>query len=311
MTRGMLRYLRTVVTAVLGDPEKRLQHRDLVAGLPRLGSVLPELGASADLRPGEAPVFLFAPTWRCGSTLVQRLVMSTGEIWMWGEVYTRAGPLQQMAGMFRPFGDEFPDDGQFRDPDLDASDLSDGWIARLSPKPRHLLEAHRSFWDRLCERPARERGYDRWGMKQVSLPVDHAHYLERLYPDARVIFLVRNPYEAWLSYRRFRNWYAEFPDDPVFTVQRFARMWSEHVEQYLDHARDGESLLVRFEDVVRGGGALSEISDHIGAEVEAEVLDDKVSGTDADRAASTTFVERAVLRRHVGACAGKLGYEPV
>lgn len=88
-------------------------------------------------------------------------------------------------------------------------------------------------------------------------------------------------------------------------------MWSEHVEQYLEHARDGESLLVRFEDVIRGGGALSEISEHIGAEVQAAVLDEKVSGASADRADSTTFVERAVLRRHVEACAEVLGYEAV
>lgn len=311
MIREMWGYIRTAATAVFGDPDKRLQHRDRVRGLPRLGTVLPGLAPSADLGPAGAPVFVFAPTWRCGSTLVQRLVMSTGEIWMWGEVYTRAGLLRQMVGMFAPFGEEFPDSGLFRDTDVDARDLTDGWIARLSPKPRHLLEAHRAFWDRLCARPARERGYDRWGMKEVCLGVDHAHYLERLYPDARFIFLVRNPYEAWLSYRRFQSWYASFPDEPVFTVGRFARKWADNVEQYLEHTRGGDGLLVRLEDLVRGGDRLSEISDHIGASVRAEVLDEKVSGTDTRRAESTTAVERLVLRRHVGRCADRLGYEPV
>lgn len=312
MLRGLWGYVRTAVTAVLGDPDKRRQHRDRVRGLPPIGTVLSGLATSAELGPAGAPVFLFAPTWRCGSTLVQRLVMSTGEIWMWGEVYTRAGLLRQMVGMFAPFSGEFPDSGLFRDRDLDARDLTDGWIARLSPEPRHLLEAHRRFWDRLCARPARERGYERWGMKEVCLPVDHAHYLERLYPDARLIFLVRNPYEAWLSYRRFQNWYASFPDEPVFTVGQFARKWADNVEQYLEHARGGGGgLLVRFEDLVRGGEVLSDISNHIGAGVRAEVLEEKVSGTDADRADSTTVAERVILRRHVGGCADRLGYEPV
>lgn len=312
MIKLLWRYVRTSLTAVLGDPDKRKAHRDLVRRLPRLSHGLSEFGATADLAQGTAPVFAFAPTWRCGSTLVQRLVMSTDEIWMWGEVYTQAEPLQQMVGMFRPFREDFPDSGLFRDPALDAVDLSDDWIARLSPEPRYLVEAHREFWERLCARPARDRGYDRWGLKAVNLPVDYAVYLKRLYRDARFVFLVRNPWEAWLSYRRFRNWYGTFPDDPVFTVQRFARMWAEHTEQFLGFAeREEDSLFVRFEDLIRGGGTTARLSEHLDSEVDASVLDRKVSGTDTERARSTTFVERYVLRSIVGDQAERLGYEPV
>lgn len=312
MIRRAWRYLRAAITAVAGDPRKRKAHRDLVASLPGPRERLPGVGPDAELPAGDAPVFLFAPTWRSGSTLVQRLVMSTGEIWMWGEVYTQAEPLQQMVGMFRPFREDFPDPGLFTDPERAAGDLTGDWIARLSPRPRHLVEAHRAYWDRLCARPARQRGYGRWGLKAVNLPVDYPVYLKRLYPDARLILLVRNPYRAWLSYRRWADWYASFPDDPVFTVQRFARMWSEHTEQFLRFdAEADDTLMIRFEDLIEGGGILDELSDHIGGRVDPAVLERKVGGTEAGRATSTTFVERLILRRITGRTAKKLGYEPV
>lgn len=312
MIRRAWRYLRTAITAVVGDPRKRRSHRDLVRSLPEPRERLPEVGRDAELPPGRAPVFLFSPTWRSGSTLVQRLVMSTGEIWMWGEVYTQAEPLQQMMGMFRPFREDFPDPGLFAEPERAAGDLTGDWIARLSPRTRHLMEAHRSYWDRFCAQPARERGYPRWGLKAVNLPVDYPVYLKRLYPDARLVFLVRNPYRAWLSYRRWADWYASFPDDPVFTVQRFARMWSEHAGQFLRYAAGAEdALLIRFEDLVRGGEVLEELSDHIGSRVDPAILDRKVAGTEAGRASSTTVAERLVLRRITGRPAEELGYEAV
>lgn len=310
--RRVWRYLRTAVTAVAGDLRKRKAHRDLVRALPEPRETLPGVGPAAELPTGDAPVFLFAPTWRSGSTLLQRLVMSTGEIWMWGEVYTQAEPLQRMMGIFRPFREDFPDPGLFTDPGLAPGELTGDWIARLSPRPRHLMEAHRAFWDRLCAGPARDRGCARWGLKAVNLPVDYPVYLKRLYPDARLIFLVRNPYRAWLSYRRWADWYARFPDDPVFTVQRFARMWSEHTAQFLRYAAAADDvLLIRFEDLVRGGEVLDELSEHVGSRVDPAVLDRKVAGTGAERASTTTVVERLVLRRFTRGPAEELGYEAV
>lgn len=308
---SLWRWLRQAVTSVTGDPDRRRAHREIVRGLSPTGRSVSELAPSARLEEGSSPVFCFAPTWRCGSTLLQRLVMSTGSIWMWGEVYTRAGILRRMVDTFLPFGDAFPDPDMFRSPDREGNELTDDWIARLSPEPRHLIEAHRAFWDRLCARPAKERGYERWGLKEVHLPVDHAIYLRRLYPDARLVFLVRNPYRAWLSYRRYGNWYARFPDEPVFTVQRFARMWADHTAGFLRFARETDSLLLRFEDLVGGGESLSELSEHLGSRVDASVLDRRVSGTDSRPGRSTTVVERLVLRRYTAGPADELGYEPV
>lgn len=312
MIREGLRYLRTAVISLTGAPGKRRDHRNLVSRLPGAAEQLSGFGEAARLETGGQPVFLFAPTWRCGSTLVQRLVMSSGSVWMWGEVYTQAEPLQQMVGMFRPFRDDFPDPGLFGDPEAEARDLTGDWIARLSPEPRHLLEAHRAFWDRLCSQPASDRGYERWGLKAVNLSVAHPIYLKRLYPDARLLFLVRNPFRAWLSYRRFASWYASFPDDPVFTVQRFARMWGEHVEQFLPYAdREPDALLLRLEDLVEGGETLAELADHVGAPLDASVLARTVSGTGSRSAGSTTLVERLVIQRIAGEPARRLGYTPV
>lgn len=312
MLKRVWRSLKHSVISVTGDPDRRRSHRDLVRSLPPLRYGLSEFGASAELEEGTAPVFAFSPTWRSGSTLLQRLVMSTDEIWMWGETYTQAEPLQQMLGMFRPFRDGFPDPDLFEGDEEGARDLTGDWIARLSPSPGYLMEAHRKFWDRFCVRPAADRGYERWGLKAVNLPIDYPIYLKRLYPDACLVFLVRNPYRSWLSYRRFQNWYASFPDDPVFTVQRFGRMWREHTEQFLRYSRDHESLLIRFEDLVRGGeDTLDALSEHIGGRVDPAVLNHRVSGTKGQSARHTTFIERMLLKRRVGSVARELDYEAV
>lgn len=230
---------------------------------------------------------------------------------MWGELYTRFEPLQQLADMFLPLNEEFPDDGLYVDEEEAAEELTGDWIARLSPRPHHLIEAHRRFWDRLCGESARQRGYSRWGFKAVNVPIDYPVYLKRLYPDARILFLIRNPYRAWLSYRRYGNWYASFPDDPVFTVQRFARLWSDNVEGFLELEEDIDALLIRFEDLVEGGSELSRLSDYLGTVVDPEVLEMKVSGTSEGSADRTNPVEKAVLRKIAGRQADRLGYEPV
>ena len=99
------------------------------------------------------------------------------------------------------------------------------WIANAYPHPADLLASHRALYDRLFEIPARAAGFGRWGIKAVRLDGEHAGYLQVLYPDARFIFLHRNPWDAWSSYRRRHDerqsaywWFYEWPDEQVATA---------------------------------------------------------------------------------------------
>ena len=44
-----------------------------------------ERGDRAEVAALERPVFLFGCTWRCGSTLLQRALSSSNELFVWGE----------------------------------------------------------------------------------------------------------------------------------------------------------------------------------------------------------------------------------
>ncbi|MDX1747633.1 MAG: hypothetical protein R3324_16990, partial [Halobacteriales archaeon] len=97
--------------------------------------------------------------------------------------------------------------------------------------------------------------------------------------------------------------------DPVFTVQRFSRLWTENTRDYLAYASETDTLLIRFEDLVEDRATLSELETHLGCSVDASVLGQRVSGTDRRPDRETTVVERLAIERITGSVAETLGYE--
>jgi len=70
--------------------------------------LLDERFALAPLPAANRPVFVLAAGWRSGSTLMQRLVASTGEIFMWGEPYDHAALVMRLAESLLPIGQRWP-----------------------------------------------------------------------------------------------------------------------------------------------------------------------------------------------------------
>ena len=97
---------------------------------------------------GNAPVFMLASAWRSGSTLTQRLLVSSNRLLMWGEPYDHSSLIRRLAESMAPFDDRWPPDPYIVDPDDPPS--ADRWIANAYPDPDHLVAAHRAFFDRLC-----------------------------------------------------------------------------------------------------------------------------------------------------------------
>lgn len=125
-------------------------------------------------------------------------------------------------------------------------------MANLYPDVATLLNAHRAYFNRLFEEPALQSGATRWGLKEVRLSADDAHYLKLLYPNCKLLFLVRNPYDAYRSWAARRNaswkWYYRWPDQPV-TAKLFGQIWKETAESFVQQAEQLDALLVRYEDL--------------------------------------------------------------
>lgn len=167
------------------------------------------------------PIFILSAGWRSGSTLLQRLLMSSNEIIIWGEPYGHSGVIDYLSSSLKAITNNYPDTSWFINEMLDdkqpVSSLSEKWIANLYPEIENLIAAHAAFFIQLFEIPVINRGVSRWGIKEVRLSIDHAIYLNWLFPRAKFIFLYRNPYHCYASYRGF-YWYNQYPSDPICRV---------------------------------------------------------------------------------------------
>jgi hypothetical protein len=253
----------------------------------RLVEALRHLDATG-ARAGEVPVacrdpiFVLAAGWRSGSTLVQRLIVSDPTVLVWGEPFGDHAPIRRLAGMLEPFADA--DAHAEHAIERRGGDLSGQWIANLNPGVAALRRAHLAWFEGLFAEPAHSRGYRRWGGKWVRLDAGHAHYLRWLYPECRLVFLVRHPLDAWRSYRaQGSDWYLERPDRQVRTARAFLAHWARLAASFAAEHEELGALLLRYEDLVGDGGAAKELADHVGCRIDPDVLRARIGASGGRR----------------------------
>lgn len=260
----------------------------------------------------EHPVFIFAAGWRSGSTLLQRLVVSSQEVLVWGEPLGDAAMAARLGSAISAITSSYPRDFYFDD-DPDLSSLSDKWIANLTPPMAHLRQAHRKFFEEWLGNPARERyGLSRWGFKEVRLTIDHARYFKWLFPNARFIFVFRNPFDAYGSWKGNR-WASIWPGYYSRSAVGFARHWRCLLEGFLEGYREVDGFMVKFEDLVSKKLDVGVIAAHLGLKsLDATVLDKKIRSSDQSkgRREKVLFHERFILSQIGKPLLSKFGYSP-
>ena len=308
---NLLDYLRS---AFLGTAQARTEYESAAASKPSIRSGLAELrnlvgDAAVDQR--DHPIFLLSAGWRSGSTLLQRLVMSDPKVLLWGEPYDECGTIQALAQSVVAFRRGWPpEDYYYRAAKPEA--LAGDWIANLFPAPAALYRGHRAFFEATFAEPARQAGALRWGIKEVRLGVDYAHYLRWLYPGSQFLFLYRHPLDAYRSYCRYgRNWYQTWPDAPVFTPASFGRHWRLLAEGFLKDAQKLDALVIRYEDLTTATTQLLErIERHLDIRIDPSILAKKVGSSErGGEQAWVSRLEKALLRRAVAPLADELGYK--
>lgn len=304
---------QTIQTALKGPAQARAQHRQalkqepgILTGVAQLQKFNPA-DATNDL---EAPIFLLSAGWRSGSTLLQRLIMSDSRVLIWGEPYDESGLIQALAVSMKAFRPGWPPQEYFYD-GTPPNQLSGKWIANLFPSLEDWRKGQRALFDTMFAAPAKRAGAARWGIKEVRLNAEHCAYLQWVYPNARFVFLYRNPLEAYRSYCRYgRSWYDTFPDKPVFTPTAFGRHWQKLMQAFLKDAKALGALVIRYEDLVAGLTPLDELEAYLNITIDRTVLKAKVGTSErSGEKAQVNALERWLLRRAVAPVAEALGYK--
>jgi hypothetical protein len=255
-----------------------------------------------------SPVFILSAGWRSGSTMMQRLIMSRQSILVWGEPYSHARIISHLADGISAITETWPDENWFID-QYDLKEISSTFVANMYPPVQDMQQACLAYMKTLLKEPARKRGFQRWGLKDVRLTIEDAHFIKWLFPNAKFVFLCRNPYNAYKSYRTDRSWYREWPNSPAFTATQFGQHWNSLATGFYEGAEQVGGIFLRYEDVLDGTADISSIETYLDLKIDASLLDRKV-GSHSQGKNKLPLIELNQLKKEVSTMASLLGYEP-
>lgn len=253
------------------------------------------------------PVFLLAASWRTGSTMLQRVLMTDPTLLVWGEPWGRMSMLPRLCASVAALSDDWPhEENQITQVEEDRT--GSFLAANLYPPGRDFRFALAAMLRRWMEEPARERGYARWGFKEVRLGAVEAVLLRWLFPKAKFVVQVRHPFDAYRSCKHWHLFYR-WPDVPVRSAADFGKHWNRLAMSWKRLPEDFPCRVARFEDVVSGAFDFRALEADLGLQLdESKALDVKSGGT-AHKSDLTPQEER-VLRKEAGEGMCEYGYEP-
>ncbi len=255
--------------------------------LPEAIRFLAKANSAEDTIPVQcsSPVFLLSAGWRSGSTLLQRLLCSDETTLMWGEPFGDQLPISRLSASLREFTEN---DGclKYSIAKLDGK-LSSEWIANLNPGIENLRAAHLAYFEKLFAEPAAKRGYLRWGVKWVRLTGFDAWYLKWLYPDAKIIFLVRHPLSAYRSYRG-KRWYTVRPDHRVSGVVSFLAHWKYLTESFIEQGEALGAKTIRYQDILQDSEFQHDLAQFAGVEIDGSLLVEKLGARSSKQSSIRT-----------------------
>jgi hypothetical protein len=248
-------------------------------GIARLERSLQRLDdATREPQPAvdDDPVFVAGIGWRTGSTLAQRSLMTDPRILIWGEPLDRLLLIDRLTEPLLGITEEWPGPNHWIS-HRPETDLARDWVAMLAPDAGHLKAGYRALFDHWLAAPARERGFERWGVKEVRWSGLHAVTLRWLYPRSRFLVTVRHPVTAYRSMRNFGfeppAWghVVRWPNRWIVTLDDYARFWNELALSWGAVIDKFDARWIRYEDVVDRRVDLDKIGREIGLTMNSEV----------------------------------------
>jgi hypothetical protein len=249
-------------------------------------------------------VFVLSTGWRSGSTLLQRILVTDPQLFLWGEPLGEMAIVPRITEMLSYLGSR---DLEFwrSQPSLDniTSDwLAKSWIATLSPPCVDFRLALRSLFDRWLGEPVLRRGFARWGLKEVRLGAAEAVLLHWLYPKAQFVVLSRHPCDCYLSLRDANYYpvYYRYPDLRVDSAGSFGRHWNQLSLSWFELPAAFPYVHLKYEDVITGKCDFRKLESWLGIEINEQVALSAVVGHSSVRSRPSWY-ERWIITREAEA----------
>jgi hypothetical protein len=257
----------------------------------------------------EAPIFLLSTGWRAGSTLLQRVLVTDPRLLLWGEPLGEMTIVSRIAEMISPSISER--NLQLWKDQLDPSspELSTSWVANLYPPSDDFRSGLQALFDQWLREPARERGFARWGMKDVRLSATDATLLQWLYPNAKFVIITRHPYDSYRSLAD-AGWgevYDRYPDVNVDSAASFGSHWNRLAISWSQLPAGFPAVHIKYEDLIAGKVNFRELESWLGIQIkEGKALSVAVGGT--AKRARLAWYERMIIAREAAEGMRAMGY---
>lgn len=299
------KHLKNIQFAIFGSDVARRTHADNIRSLSGYTESIEALKNSLPQHyefNQDEPIFIFSAGWRSGSTLLQRLICSSNDVFMWGELYDKSNIIQKMASSIEPFSASWPPKGYYKNDD--EGNLSEKWIANLYPKPEQLVNSFYSFFNTLFVASISKKKPElRWGMKEVRFGFKEALFLKFLYPNCKVLFLERDllgAYESYINFSKYKDWYSRWPFNKAFTPYAFAKHRANLIRDFQKCIPLTNGLAVKYETLTEDSETLDKIENYLGIKINRDAIKKKV-GSGAERkfnarAQTVSYLERILLK---------------
>jgi hypothetical protein len=221
-----------------------------------------------------APLFVAAPTTRCGTTLLQRVLNSSSNALVLGEVVAQTLLDHVQAYAARA---ALPARAAEQRRDLERALRGEPfWCPHLTGDAAGFVALFRDALERFVrfhEAEAHAHGRSLWGAKLPTVPVDSLRTLRAILPGSKVIYVVRDLVAAAASAKARR--FLRAPLD----FERFAERWQAGVIAIEALRADPHVLVVTYEDLARcSAGTLRELAAFTGArDLDPRVLKARVN----------------------------------
>lgn len=252
------------------------------------------------------PVFLLAGGGRTGSTLIQRLILSTRQVLMWGE--HNGILLPQLRSLLNQTVAWAKAENGYEQLASFKADAHNAWVSNINPELPYFQAGCRAFLQHSLGAAARNMGYPRWGFKEIRYGKEEARTLQAFFPHASFIFLVRNPVSCLRSIKG-TGWHK---GDPVQFLNTWTQISGELAEVQPKLKR---ACLIRYEDAIANPQKITEtIAEVIQVPVSAfdlSVFDHVIRGSPMPPAQLDTPDLQGMRDGRLLAVAQRLGYSNV